>query len=147
MSLDLAVALAPLSGLYPNKSNIEPMNTAHNRILAELASSPSLTVHRLCLNLDIELPNMRVYLKELADLKKVTSNLGRYKLWEMAQVNTPKTSPTGRYDGAELKPFTGRPGSMDAYTLPSLDNGLRVAYSGPKPILTGQLVDRQNHNN
>jgi hypothetical protein len=123
------------------------MNTAHNRIIAELASSPSLTVHRLCLNLDIELPNMRVYLKELSDLKKVTSTLGRYKLWDMAQVNTPKTSPSGRYDGAELKPFTGRPGSMDAYTLPSLDNGLRVAYNGPKPILTTQLVDRQNHNN
>jgi hypothetical protein len=123
------------------------MNTAHNRIIAELASSPSLTVHRLCLNLDIELPNMRVYLKELSDLNKVTSTLGRYKLWEMAQVNTPKTSPTGRYDGAELKPFTGRPGSMDAYALPSLDNGEKTAYNGPKPILTTQLVDRQNHHN
>jgi hypothetical protein len=123
------------------------MNTAHNRILAELASSPNLTVHRLCLNLDIELPNMRVYLKELADLKKVRHNLGRYNLWESERINTPKTSPTGRYDGAELKPFTGRPGSMDAYGLPSLNSGVRTAYSGPKPMLTSQLVDKQNHTN
>ena len=123
------------------------MNTTHNRILAELTSSPNLTVHRLCLNLDIELPNMRVYLKELADLKKVRHNIGRYNLWESPQVNAPKTTPSGRYDGAELKPFQGRPGSMDAYTLPSLDNGLRVAYNGPKPILTTQLVDRKNHDN
>jgi hypothetical protein len=52
-----------------------------------------------------------------------------------------------RADGAELKPFTGRPGSMDAYGLPSLRNGVRTTYSGPKPILTGQLVDKQNHTN
>ena len=123
------------------------MNTAHNRIIAELASSPNLTVHRLCLNLDIELPNMRIYLKELADLKKVRHNLGRYNLWESERINTPKTSPTGRYDGAELKPFTGRPGSMDAYALPSLNSGVRTAYSGPKPMLTSQLVDKQNHTN
>lgn len=26
----------------------------------------------------------------------------------------------GKYDGKELLPFTGRPGAMDAYKLPSL---------------------------
>ena len=30
------------------------------------------------------------------------------------------------YDGAELRPFEGRPGAMDAYRLPSLFNGRRV---------------------
>jgi hypothetical protein len=123
------------------------MNTAHNRIIAELASFPNITVYRLATNLDMELENVRQYMRELVELKKVTSNLGRYKLWEMAQVNTPKTSPTGRYDGAELKPFTGRPGSMDAYGLPSLNSGVRTAYSGPKPMLTSQLVDKKNHDN
>lgn len=29
----------------------------------------------------------------------------------------------GTYDGAELRPFTGRPGSMDAYALPSMHMG------------------------
>lgn len=30
------------------------------------------------------------------------------------------------YDGAELRPFTGRPGAMDAFALPSLRFGKRV---------------------
>lgn len=37
-----------------------------------------------------------------------------------------KTPPTminkmeGKYDGKELRPYTGRPNAMDAYKLPSL---------------------------
>ena len=30
----------------------------------------------------------------------------------------------GIYEGKELQPFTGRPGSMDAYALPSLHMGV-----------------------
>lgn len=29
----------------------------------------------------------------------------------------------GIYDGKELRPYTGRPGAMDAYKLPSLMQG------------------------
>ena len=29
----------------------------------------------------------------------------------------------GQYDGRELMPYTGRPGAMDAYKLPSLMQG------------------------
>jgi hypothetical protein len=32
------------------------------------------------------------------------------------------------YTGAELRPYTGRPGAMDAYSLPSLQSGRRVHY-------------------
>ena len=32
----------------------------------------------------------------------------------------------GTYDGAELRPYQGRPGAMDAFALPSLINGRRV---------------------
>ena len=35
-------------------------------------------------------------------------------------------STNGAYDGAELRPFEDRAGSMDAYSLPSLVNGRRV---------------------
>jgi len=28
-------------------------------------------------------------------------------------------TPRGQYDGAELKPFAGRPGAMDCFQLPS----------------------------
>lgn len=32
------------------------------------------------------------------------------------------------YTGAELRPYDGRPGAMDAYNLPSLQGGRRVHY-------------------
>lgn len=32
-------------------------------------------------------------------------------------------SERGTYDGAELRPFEGRPGAMDAYALPSRGSG------------------------
>lgn len=38
---------------------------------------------------------------------------------------------THRYDGADLKPYTGRPGAMDAFALPSIHNGQRVERRAP----------------
>ena len=35
------------------------------------------------------------------------------------------------YTGAELKPYTGRPGAMDAYLLPSVINGVRIPRALP----------------
>lgn len=34
----------------------------------------------------------------------------------------------GQYDGAELRPYQGRPGAMDAFSKPSLINGERYDY-------------------
>jgi hypothetical protein len=62
-------------------------------------------------------------------------------------METQAMNPAQKYKGEELKPFTGRPGSMDAYKLPSLDNGERKAYRRPAPILTGNLADKKNHSN
>ncbi len=45
------------------------------------------------------------------------------------------------YDGAELRPFTGRPGSMDAYALPSVVDGVKVPYTGIRPQCVGALKD------
>lgn len=42
------------------------------------------------------------------------------------RVNNANMHTRGTYDGAELRPFDGRPGAMDAYHLPSLRNGRRV---------------------
>ena len=41
------------------------------------------------------------------------------------------------YDGAELRPFTGRPGSMDAFKLPSRDGDTYRPYVGPRPQCVG----------
>lgn len=38
------------------------------------------------------------------------------------------------YDGAELRPFTGRPGAMDAFSLPSLQFGERVYRRDANPL-------------
>lgn len=38
------------------------------------------------------------------------------------------------YTGAELRPYSGRPGAMDAYNLPSLQGGRRVHYQ------TGEVI-------
>lgn len=48
---------------------------------------------------------------------------------------TPRyTPPRGSYDGKELQPYTGRPGAMRAFELPSLVNGQRIQRRGPAPI-------------
>lgn len=67
----------------------------------------------------------------------LTANRQRWK-------ETPPTKATSRttvnavvrepYLGNELKPYCGRPGAMDAYSLPSLQQGLRVNYR------TGEVV-------
>lgn len=40
-----------------------------------------------------------------------------------------------------------RPGCFDAYTKPSLVDGVWIPYTGPKPMLVGDLVDKRNHGN
>jgi len=35
------------------------------------------------------------------------------------------------YDGKELRPFEGRPGSMDAFALPSMVSGIAVDRRAP----------------
>ena len=54
--------------------------------------------------------------------KPKTPPLGGYATKRLAGTASPRTTTggAGTYDGAELRPYTGRPGSMDAYKLPSL---------------------------
>ncbi len=40
----------------------------------------------------------------------------------------------GTYDGRELRPFEGRPGSMQAFSLPSVECGVRHARVAPRLI-------------
>ena len=46
---------------------------------------------------------------------------------------------SGTYDGAELLPFNGRIGAMDAYSLPSLQGDLRVKHR-PMVALSSKAV-------
>ena len=45
----------------------------------------------------------------------------------------------GTYDGAELRPYIGRPGAMDAYSLPSLQGDTRVKHR-PMVALSSKAV-------
>lgn len=58
---------------------------------------------------------------------------------------TERFVPTGKYDGAELRAFTGRPGAMDAFSCPSLRNGKRIPYVGPRSQCVGDLKDKRDH--
>lgn len=44
----------------------------------------------------------------------------------------------GEYTGGELQPFTGRPGAMDAFRLPSVQNGRPVERRAP--VIMGSPV-------
>lgn len=48
----------------------------------------------------------------------------------------------GNYDGAELRPYTGRPGALDAYRLPSVVNGRQVERVRAPIIVGGTKPDR-----
>lgn len=45
------------------------------------------------------------------------------------------------YDGADLRPFIGRAGALEAFTLPSLRNGVRVERRAP--ILMASTSDKR----
>ncbi len=55
----------------------------------------------------------------------------------VAQPRGPLTSEP--HLGAELRPFAGRPGAMDAFALPSLNNGTRCPRVRPRLISTTEL--------
>ena len=44
----------------------------------------------------------------------------------------------GQYDGAELRPYNGRPGAMDAFDKPSLVNGQLVKHK-PMSYMTSAV--------
>lgn len=65
----------------------------------------------------------------MADLHRTAAS-GRRRSLQQARERVTNASQhlrdPGTYDGAELRPFEGRPGAMDAYGLPSLIQGRRV---------------------
>lgn len=38
-----------------------------------------------------------------------------------------------------------RPGCFDAFKAPSLVDGVRIPYVGPRPMLVGDLADKRSH--
>lgn len=99
---------------------------------------------------------------DLAIVRKVLQNLRQDGLivntgtpqqpkYRLKEATDPEVKPTPylytreTYKGEELKPYEGRPGAMDAFTLPSIKDGARVPYKGIRPQLVGALKDNSNN--
>lgn len=67
---------------------------------------------------------------------------GRAPLGDAPQQRPVSRHANGHYDGRELQPFTGRPGAMDAFSLPSLQAGERVPRRAPRLIASNPEVRR-----
>ena len=84
----------------------------------------------------------RVYRSDTERLNEyVLTDAGRSVLLPRLLVNVAQSRQpvtAGPYGGAELRPFTARPGAMQAFTLPSLQGGQRVERR--IPMLMGSSV-------
>jgi hypothetical protein len=86
-----------------------------------------VTSNELSRQTKLPLSMLRVELNDLVRLGKIRSD-GRYPCSYWVEADTPARTITSfgqptNYDGAELRPYTGRPGSMDAYALKSRGMG------------------------
>ena len=61
------------------------------------------------------------------------TRVGRMVLTDDSPAST-REMPRTPYTGAELRPYEGRPGALDAFTLPSLVNGRRTPRAVPALI-------------
>lgn len=92
----------------------------------------------------VDLPQVRRILQALRVdgyiVNVGTANAPRYRHRNAGKTPSTRSSEprtSGRYDGSELKPFSGRPGAMDAFACPSLSGGKLTPYRGPRPQCVG----------
>lgn len=122
------------------------------QILEENTKRGGINPVRIAEIMGIAVSSVRAAINPLRDTGAIT-NVGTqskpmYVMSRVAQTKqrvAVKYVPSGCYDGAELRPFDGRPGAMDAYSLPSLRDGQRYPYNGIRPQLVGSLKDNTNN--
>jgi len=114
--------------------------------------APGMSPQQIASATGLELKLARVTLHNMHAAGQVV-NAGTHNkpLWRLTTADDlvrdaqgPMHQHAGTYDGAELRPYTGRPGAMDAYALPSLANGVRVPAKRPEAQCVGALADRRN---
>lgn len=111
------------------------MNQA--KIIEILEKTPLLTATELfdALGLEDGFRQLETQLFRMTTSGKLKMFNGQYRVVYQGQVAKSKSSPMiGFYDGAELKPYSGRPGAMDAFSKPSLTNGKLVERVAPSGI-------------
>lgn len=140
--------------------------TARRLVLAELQhharnmqfspqnTPPGLSPQQLASATGAEITKVRAALGTMRDLGQAVNvgTLGK-PLWRLhTPAATAQPSMTaerhlhgkGDYIPTELRAFTDRPGAMDAFKLPSLENGQRVPPRRPSAQLVGALADRSS---
>lgn len=121
-------------------------------ILAEHTKRGGISIPRIAEIAGIDVSTVRKALTPLRDLHQLV-NVGtmRSPVYLLSGAPLPTTAQPIKfvskdtYDGAELRPYEGRPGAMTAYSLPSLKDGARVPYNGIRPMLVGSLKDNTNN--
>ena len=106
----------------------------------------AMTPQRIASLAGVELKSARSIIQSLMTAKQIvntgTSQQPKYRMRGEAATNAAYHRDWGRYDGAELRPYTGRPGAMDAFSLPSLVQGQQVPARRPSAQLVAVLADR-----
>ena len=109
----------------------------------------SLTPQRIASLSGIELSAVRVIIKSMLTARQIvnagTAQQPKYRMRGEAHTGVSYQRDWGRYDGAELLPYAGRPGAMDAFKLPSLVQGQSVPARRPSAMCVGTLADRSNN--
>lgn len=135
-----------------SRNNKSPSRIAVEQALIEHSNKGGLSIPRLAEIVGVDVTTVRRALTGLRDTGQLV-NLGTQgkPAYAISSVLPKATAapnryvPRGSYDGAELRPYEGRPGAMTAYHLPSLRDGVRVPYNGIRPMLVGALKDSSNN--
>lgn len=145
--------LAPIKESDPRITGEAWKTTDRKAVEAVLHSARvgegSLSPHRIASLSGVELGAVRVIIKSMVTAKQIvnagTAQQPKYRMRGEAATNAAYHRDWGRYDGAELRPYTGRPGAMDAFNLPSMVQGQSVPARRPSAHLVGALADRSNN--
>lgn len=101
----------------------------------------ALTPQRIASLSGVDLAATRTIIKSLVTAQFVvnagTPQQPKYRWRSEAQSNESYVRDWGRYDGAELRAYAGRPSAMDAFELPSLVNGKHVQPKRPAAMCVG----------
>ena len=113
------------------------------------AMDAALTPHQIASLAGVELKAARSIIQSMLTARQIvnigTAQQPKYRKRGEAHTGVSYQRDWGRYDGAELRPYAGRPGAMDAFKLPSLVQGQSVPARRPSAILVGALADRSNN--
>ncbi len=124
-----------------------PQSAERQAIQAALAAADEpLTAEQIATRSGVAVPAVRQHLSNICargDAHRVAWRCGRRTFAagpspHAAASFMPVRPSTvdGIYEGRELLPYTGRPGAMQAFDLPSLVNGVRVARRRPQLVST-----------